>query len=38
MAGFKAVYMTGFGTAASIIGRPDVELVTMTEMVQNAAS
>lgn len=36
-AGFKAVYMTGFGTAASMIGRPDVGLVTMTEMVQNAS-
>ena len=28
--------MTGFGTAASLLGRPDVGLVTMTEMVDNA--
>jgi carboxyvinyl-carboxyphosphonate phosphorylmutase len=36
-AGFPAVYMTGFGTAASLLGRPDVGLVTMSEMVDNAA-
>ncbi len=35
-AGFPAVYMTGFGTAASRLGRPDVGLLTMTEMVGNA--
>jgi 2-methylisocitrate lyase-like PEP mutase family enzyme len=35
-AGFDAVYMTGFGTAASRIGRPDVGLLTMTEMVDSA--
>jgi carboxyvinyl-carboxyphosphonate phosphorylmutase len=35
-AGFDAAYMTGFGTAASLLGRPDVGLVTMTEMVDNA--
>lgn len=33
--GFKAVYMTGFGTAAAR-GFPDLGLLTMTEMVQNA--
>src|SRR5271156_3408455 len=32
--GFKAVYMTGFGTAAAR-GYPDLGLLTMTEMVQN---
>ncbi len=32
--GFKAVYMTGFGTAAAR-GYPDLGLITMTEMVQN---
>src|SRR5271156_1927414 len=32
--GFKAVYMTGFGTAAAC-GYPDLGLLTMTEMVQN---
>lgn len=36
-AGFEVVYMTGFGTAASLLGRPDVGLVTMTEMAGNAA-
>ncbi len=35
-AGFDVVYMTGFGTAASRLGRPDVGLLTMTEMVDNA--
>jgi carboxyvinyl-carboxyphosphonate phosphorylmutase len=35
-AGFPAVYMTGFGTSAALIGRPDVGLLTMTEMVDNA--
>lgn len=35
-AGFPAVYMTGFGTAAGLLGRPDVGLLTMTEMVENA--
>jgi len=34
--GFEAVYMTGFGTAASIFGLPDIGLLTMTEMVDNA--
>jgi len=33
--GFKAVYMTGFGTAAAIFGVPDIGLLTMTEMVEN---
>jgi 2-methylisocitrate lyase-like PEP mutase family enzyme len=32
--GFQAIYMTGFGTAASR-GFPDVGLLTMAEMVQN---
>lgn len=35
-AGFGAVYMTGFGTAASSLGRPDVGLLTMSEMVDHA--
>ena len=35
-AGFPAVYMTGFGTAASLLGRPDVGLLTMSQMVDNA--
>jgi 2-methylisocitrate lyase-like PEP mutase family enzyme len=36
-AGFDAVYMTGFGTSAALLGRPDVGLLTMTEMADNAA-
>jgi len=35
-AGFAAVYMTGFGTSAALLGRPDVGLLTMTEMADNA--
>jgi carboxyvinyl-carboxyphosphonate phosphorylmutase len=35
-AGFSAAYMTGFGSAASRLGRPDVGLMSMTEMVDNA--
>jgi 2,3-dimethylmalate lyase len=35
-AGFPIVYMTGFGTSASYLGRPDVGLLGMTEMVDNA--
>jgi len=35
-AGFPAVYMTGFGVAASMLGRPDVGLTTMSEMVDSA--
>jgi 2-methylisocitrate lyase-like PEP mutase family enzyme len=37
-AGFEAVYMTGAGTAASRIGQPDLGLITLTEMVANAAA
>ncbi|MCL6454960.1 MAG: isocitrate lyase/PEP mutase family protein [Alicyclobacillus sp.] len=36
-AGFPAVYMTGAGTSMSVAGLPDYGLLTMTEMVQNAA-
>ncbi len=35
-AGFPAAYMTGFGTAASHLGRPDVGLLALPEMVDNA--
>lgn len=35
-AGFDAVYMTGFGTAAGLLGRPDVGLLGLAEMVDNA--
>jgi len=36
-AGFAAVYMTGFGTSAALLGRPDVGLLTMTEMADSAS-
>jgi carboxyvinyl-carboxyphosphonate phosphorylmutase len=35
-AGFGAVYMTGFGTAASLLGRPDIGLLSFGEMLDNA--
>jgi 2-methylisocitrate lyase-like PEP mutase family enzyme len=35
-AGFPAVYMTGFGSAAARLGRPDVGLMSLSEMVDNA--
>ena len=34
--GFDVVYMTGFGTTASLIGRPDVGLLSGSEMIDNA--
>lgn len=36
-AGFPIVYMTGFGTSAAYLGRPDIGLLGMSEMVDNAA-
>jgi carboxyvinyl-carboxyphosphonate phosphorylmutase len=35
-AGFSAAYMTGFGTTASLLGRPDAGFLGMSEMVDNA--
>lgn len=35
-AGFDAVYLTGFGASASVLGRPDVGLLTGTEMAGHA--
>jgi len=35
--GFPALYMTGSGTAAVRLGQPDIGLLTMTEMADNAA-
>lgn len=35
-ADFPAMYMTGAGTSATRLGYPDVGLLTMTEMVDNA--
>jgi 2-methylisocitrate lyase-like PEP mutase family enzyme len=37
-AGYSVVYMTGFGTAASVLGQPDVGLLTMSEMVNRASA
>lgn len=34
-AGFDAVYMTGFGSSASLLGRPDVGLANQGEMLDN---
>lgn len=34
--GFEALYMTGAGTAATRLGRPDIGLLSVTEMVDNA--
>ncbi len=34
--GFRAVYMTGAGTAASHLGQPDLGLATLTEMATHA--
>ncbi|MDR2076124.1 MAG: isocitrate lyase/PEP mutase family protein [Desulfovibrio sp.] len=31
-AGFPAVYMTGYGVSASLLGKPDIGLVSSTEM------
>ena len=36
-AGFPAVYLTGAGVSNSLLGQPDVGLVTLTEMVTRAA-
>ncbi|MHA1482909.1 MAG: isocitrate lyase/PEP mutase family protein [Candidatus Heimdallarchaeaceae archaeon] len=36
--GFEAIYMTGYGTVASMMGKPDVGLLTMTEMVHRASN
>ncbi len=35
-AGFPAVYMTGYGASAALLGRPDVGLLSAVEMVENA--
>lgn len=36
-AGFDMVYMTGSGSSTGLLGKPDVGLLTMTEMTNNAA-
>ncbi len=35
-AGFRAVYMTGYGASASLLGAPDLGLMTATEMAGQA--
>ncbi len=35
-AGFPAIYMTGFGATASRLGRPDISLLSQTEMTTHA--
>src|SRR3954453_19686926 len=35
-AGFPAVYMTGFGASASLLGRPDIGLLSFGEMAGHA--
>jgi len=35
-AGFEAVYMTGYGVSASVLGRPDIGLASMREMADAA--
>lgn len=34
--GFDAVYVTGYGASASVLGEPDVGLLTMSEMLKRA--
>ena len=34
-AGFDVIYVTGFGTSASLLGRPDVGLINQGEMLDN---
>jgi methylisocitrate lyase len=36
MSGFPAVYMTGYGASASVLGAPDIGLMSMTEMAIHA--
>ena len=38
MAGFPAVYMTGYGASASVLGKPDIGLMTMSEMARQAGN
>jgi len=38
MVGFDAVYVTGYGASASVLGEPDVGLLTMSEMLKQAGN
>ena len=35
-AGFKALYLSGFGVAGSMLAKPDIGLVTASEMTERA--
>jgi 2-methylisocitrate lyase-like PEP mutase family enzyme len=37
-AGFEVAYMTGFGSAASVLGMPDTGLISFAEMATHAAN
>jgi 2,3-dimethylmalate lyase len=37
-AGFEAVYMSGYGASAGLLGLPDIGLATMTELVGTCAN
>lgn len=37
-AGFPAVYMTGYGVSASVLGQPDIGLIGMSEMANAAGN
>jgi len=36
-AGFKALYMSGFAVAGSLLAKPDIGLLTATEMIERAS-
>ncbi|MFB4273714.1 MULTISPECIES: isocitrate lyase/phosphoenolpyruvate mutase family protein [unclassified Nonomuraea] len=36
--GFRAIYLSGFQTSASVLGRPDVGYLTLTQMVARVAA
>lgn len=38
LAGFEVIYATGYGLSASVLGRPDVGLMTMSEMVSRVSA
>jgi 2,3-dimethylmalate lyase len=38
VAGFEAVYMSGYGASAGLLGLPDIGLATMTEVVTTCAN
>lgn len=37
-AGFEAVYVTGYGLSASVLGKPDTGLLTLTEMASRVSA